>query len=232
MNTATDTLTAATDSRRALAESIEVFLSETGTTPAAFGRLALDNPSFVGTLRKGADMRLDTADRVLAFMGAEPIGRRFRREVETYIGVTGAKPYLLGEQAVGDPSFVARLLRGASPRLATVDRVRAWMAANASAAEREAVRDCAEDGAAAVSTNPATEGVMKMDDRYLNTREAAALLGLSPRTLDRYRVSGDGPAFHKFGNRVRYLSADVETWAAERRMTSTADDGSGRQRAA
>ena len=27
---------------------------------------------------------------------------------------------------------------------------------------------------------------------YLNTREAAAWLGLSPRTLDRYRVSGEG----------------------------------------
>ena len=34
---------------------------------------------------------------------------------------------------------------------------------------------------------------------YLNTREAAAWLGLSPRTLDRYRVSGEGPAFHRFG---------------------------------
>jgi len=27
-------------------------------------------------------------------------------------------------------------------------------------------------------------------------------LGLSHRTLDGYRVSGDGPAFHRFGNRV------------------------------
>ena len=232
MNTATYTLTATADSRRALAELIEVFLAKTGMTPAAFGRLTLDNPSFVGTLRKGADMRLNTADRVLAFMGTEPTGPRFRREVEAYIGVTRAKPYLLGEQAVGDPSFVARLLRGASPRLATVDRVRAWMAANASAAEREAVRDCAEDGAAAVSTDPAREGVTKMNDRYLNTREAAALLGLSPRTLDRYRVSGEGPAFHKFGNRVRYCRADVVQWAAERRVTSTSDDASGRRRAA
>ena len=232
MNTATDTVTTAADSRRTLAESIEAFLAETGMKPSAFGGVALNNPSFVGALRKGADMRLDTADRVLAFMGAEPIGPRFRREVEAYIGVTGAKPYLLGEQAVGDPSFVARLLRGASPRLATVDRVRAWMAANASAAEREAVRDCAEDGAGAVFTDPTGEGVTKMDDRYLNTREAAALLGLSPRTLDRYRVSGAGPAFHKFGNRVRYCRADIEQWAAERRMTSTSDDGCGRRKAA
>ena len=29
--------------------------------------------------------------------------------------------------------------------------------------------------------------------QYLGTREAAAFLGLSPRTLDRYRVTGEGP---------------------------------------
>ena len=37
------------------------------------------------------------------------------------------------------------------------------------------------------------------------------------RTLDRYRVSGEGPVFHQFGSRVRYLLADVEAWASARR---------------
>ena len=60
---------------------------------------------------------------------------------------------------------------------------------------------------------------------YLNTREAAAWLGLSPRTLDRYRVSGEGPVFHRFGSRVRYLLADIEAWASARRRVSTSDDG-------
>ncbi len=60
--------------------------------------------------------------------------------------------------------------------------------------------------------------------KYLGTREAAAWLGLSPRTLDRYRVSGDGPAFHRFGSRVRYLAADLEAWASARRLP-TSDDG-------
>ena len=67
----------------------------------------------------------------------------------------------------------------------------------------------------------------KKNDRpaeYMGTREAAALLGLSPRTLDRYRVTGQGPAFHKFGTRVRYARADLEDWAASRRVTSTSDD--------
>ena len=60
--------------------------------------------------------------------------------------------------------------------------------------------------------------------KYLSTREAAVWLGLSPRTLDRCRVSGDGPAFHRFGSRVRYLAADLEAWASARRL-STSDDG-------
>ena len=62
---------------------------------------------------------------------------------------------------------------------------------------------------------------------YLNTRDAAAHLGLSTRTLDRYRVSGDGPVFLKFGGRVRYLREDLDAWARSRRRRSTSDDGTG-----
>ena len=61
---------------------------------------------------------------------------------------------------------------------------------------------------------------------YLNTREAAGYLGLSTRTLDRYRVSGDGPVFLKFGGRVRYLLEDLDAWVRTRRRKSTSDDGS------
>ena len=60
---------------------------------------------------------------------------------------------------------------------------------------------------------------------YLSTRQAAEWLGLSPRTLDRYRVTGEGPVFHRFGSRVRYLLADLEAWAKSRRRASTSDDG-------
>lgn len=60
---------------------------------------------------------------------------------------------------------------------------------------------------------------------YLSTREAADWLGLSPRTLDRYRVSGEGPVFHRLGSRVRYLRDDLDTWAQAGRRTSTSDDG-------
>ena len=67
---------------------------------------------------------------------------------------------------------------------------------------------------------------MNDERKYLSTREAAEYLGLSPRTLDRYRVSGDGPVFHRFGGRVRYTRSDLDAWAERRRRASTADDGS------
>ena len=67
---------------------------------------------------------------------------------------------------------------------------------------------------------------MNDERQYLSTREAAEYLGLSPRTLDRYRVSGDGPVFHRFGGRVRYTRSDLDAWAVARRRVSTADDGS------
>ena len=67
---------------------------------------------------------------------------------------------------------------------------------------------------------------MKYERNYLPTREAAHYLGLSARTLNRYRVSGDGPVFHRFGGRVRYRCDDLDAWAAARRRVSTVDDGS------
>ncbi|MDE0331666.1 MAG: helix-turn-helix domain-containing protein [Nitrospinae bacterium] len=72
------------------------------------------------------------------------------------------------------------------------------------------------------------QGEIRMNENarnYLSTRQAAEWLGLSPRTLDRYRVTGQGPVFHRFGSRVRYLLADLEAWASARRRASTSDDG-------
>jgi predicted DNA-binding transcriptional regulator AlpA len=59
----------------------------------------------------------------------------------------------------------------------------------------------------------------------LSQRDAATMLGLSPRTLERFRCTGFGPRFHKIGRRVLYRSADVETWIASRVRTSTSDLG-------
>ena len=60
---------------------------------------------------------------------------------------------------------------------------------------------------------------------YLDTPQAAALLGLSPRTLESYRVTGGGPPFLTYCNRIHYLRSDLDAWALEGRRRSTSDDG-------
>ena len=54
---------------------------------------------------------------------------------------------------------------------------------------------------------------------HLNELEVAELLGLSPRTLQNWRLNGEGPPFGKFGRSVRYSVATVEAWAAGREET-------------
>ncbi len=63
---------------------------------------------------------------------------------------------------------------------------------NTTPAEREAIRAAVEDGAPAVPVGEEHEGEMDMtSDGYMSTREAAAYLKLSPRTLQSYRVAGN-----------------------------------------
>ena len=114
----------------------------------------------------------------------------------------------------------------------TVDRVRAFMAANARTAEREAVRAAVEEGVPAVPSDAAGEEETEMDGDicYIKTKEAAALLGLSHRTLETYRWRGGGPAFSRFGSSVRYLRFHVVAWAAARRVRSTSEDGPRREK--
>ena len=61
---------------------------------------------------------------------------------------------------------------------------------------------------------------------FFNARRAVAYLGLSPPTLDGYCLTGAGPAFHRFGNRVRYRRDDLDVWANKRRATTTAETDS------
>lgn len=59
--------------------------------------------------------------------------------------------------------------------------------------------------------------------RYLTNDEAAAHLRLSPRTLEKLRVIGGGPRFHKFGRRVMYALSDLDAWADARSFEATCD---------
>ena len=207
---------------RQLRALIGAFLEDTGTSARRFGVEALGDPGFMASLDRGRGLGLRTVDRLLAFMGLAPVAPAFRREVEAFLRQTGTKGYVLGELAAGDPSFVDRLRRGASFRLSTVARVRAWMAGQACAAARAAMRT-AVAGAPLLgeAENDAPQGENDMthaNGEFLSTRKAAALLGLSPRTLDRYRETGRGPAYHRFGQRIVYRRGDLDDWAAKRRV--------------
>jgi hypothetical protein len=63
--------------------------------------------------------------------------------------------------------------------------------------------------------------------RYLRTAEAARFLGLSPRTLEKHRIYGTGPAYRKIGARVVYAVSDLNAWADLGTRTSTSDPGVG-----
>ena len=66
---------------------------------------------------------------------------------------------------------------------------------------------------------------MDENAHYITTAQAAACLGLSPRTLESYRCRGGGPPYYDLGGVVRYLLSDVVKWASKRRRRSTSDDG-------
>ena len=60
----------------------------------------------------------------------------------------------------------------------------------------------------------------------INTKAAALLLGISPGTLENWRVRGEGPPFHKTPGRtgkVLYDPADIAAWREQRRFASTAE---------
>ena len=165
-------------------------------------------------------------------MGAAPVGPAFRREVEAFLSESRTKPYVFGEQAAGDPSFVERLRRGVSFRLVTVDRVRAWMADHADAACRAAMAGAVagvallERGGGVHDCDTQGETTMNNGESpHLSARQAAAWLGVSARTLHRFREKGGGPDHYRFGHRFLYRMEDLKRWAAERCVRRTPGGG-------
>lgn len=58
---------------------------------------------------------------------------------------------------------------------------------------------------------------------HLDQFAAARYLGgLSTKTLERWRVTGQGPTYRKFGRRVLYTIEDLDHWAASQARRSTA----------
>jgi len=62
-------------------------------------------------------------------------------------------------------------------------------------------------------------------ERLLTQAEAAKLLSLSERTLERLRVSGGGAKFVRLGKSVRYRECDLIAWVEARVVGSTSEKG-------
>jgi predicted DNA-binding transcriptional regulator AlpA len=56
---------------------------------------------------------------------------------------------------------------------------------------------------------------------FLTEQQVADLICQSVRTIQKWRITGSGPHFHKFGQSVRYSLGDVKHWVAERRVSHT-----------
>lgn len=69
-----------------------------------------------------------------------------------------------------------------------------------------------------------TQDPSALPPRYLRTPEAARVLGLSHRTLEKHRTYGTGPAYRKIGGRVVYDPADLQAWVARGTRTSTSEE--------
>jgi len=63
--------------------------------------------------------------------------------------------------------------------------------------------------------------------RYLRTPEAARMVGLSIRTLEKHRIYGTGPRYSKLGGRVVYSVEDLQAWVSRGTKSSTSDPGEG-----
>ncbi|OYW82601.1 MAG: DNA-binding protein [Asticcacaulis sp. 32-58-5] len=53
----------------------------------------------------------------------------------------------------------------------------------------------------------------KKGSPFLNTDQAAYYMGLSRRTLEKFRAEGEGPAFRRHGRYVRYHIDDIDRWS-------------------
>ena len=78
-----------------------------------------------------------------------------------------------------------------------------------------------------IRAQPGAPGGSGAPERFLTTVKCAAILRLSPRTLERMHVQGVGPHYVKAGPGVRskvlYELADVLAWTQVHRFGATSE---------
>jgi hypothetical protein len=66
--------------------------------------------------------------------------------------------------------------------------------------------------------------------RMVSVPEATDYLGVRTSFLNKSRITGDGPQFHKLGRRVVYAPFELDTWLDERKRRNTSESTSVRGR--
>ena len=66
-----------------------------------------------------------------------------------------------------------------------------------------------------------THHLAQLSAEFLSEDQVADLLCQSVRTIQKWRVSGFGPPFYKFGRSVRYNRSDLVDWIETRRKAHT-----------
>lgn len=61
--------------------------------------------------------------------------------------------------------------------------------------------------------------------RLMTTEDLAELLGVTDRTIKRWRTTGDGPPHMMFGRTVRYHPARVQAWMLAREQGTPSRKG-------
>ena len=59
---------------------------------------------------------------------------------------------------------------------------------------------------------------MQKEETFLNDREAARFLRLSPQTLRNWRVQSRGPSYSRAGRAVRYAMEDLRAYMEQNRV--------------
>ena len=62
-----------------------------------------------------------------------------------------------------------------------------------------------------------------MEEKHITQAELARRWRLSPRTLERWRWQGNGPAYLKIGGRIVYRKEDVAEFEIQQRKTSASN---------
>ena len=71
---------------------------------------------------------------------------------------------------------------------------------------------------------------LETPNRWLNNKQAAEYVGLSPSTMNKLRLSGHGPYYTKAsagrgpGGRILYAKNDLDAWLESQSRRSTSED--------